>query len=152
MSTMLSKHFSLNELIASETARRMNIDNEPGQEEYENLLFLTHHILQPIRDALQRPVIITSGLRLPLLNRLLGGDPESYHIPGLAADIRVPGMAPSPLFHFILGMRLPAIEECILEFDHWVHVASRFPSATSAKHEYLIARRQHDEISYTAIA
>ncbi len=53
--------------------------------------------LQALRDALGRPVIINSGYRNPAHNTAVGGSPTSYHLRGMAADIRVAGMSPQAL-------------------------------------------------------
>ena len=52
--------------------------------------------LQALRDALGRPVIINSGYH-PAHNDAVGGSPTSYHLRGMAADIRVPGISPQAL-------------------------------------------------------
>ena len=44
-----------------------------------------------------KPVIITSGYRCEEYNNKVGGVPGSYHLLGMAADIKVPGMAPGDL-------------------------------------------------------
>lgn len=44
-------------------------------------------ILDNIRSHLNRPVIVTSGVRCPAHNASIGGSPNSYHIYGMAADI-----------------------------------------------------------------
>ncbi len=53
--------------------------------------------LQLLREALGRPVIINSGYRNPAHNKAVGGSPNSYHLRGMAADIRVPGVSPQAL-------------------------------------------------------
>ena len=53
--------------------------------------------LQALRDALGRSVIINSSYRNPAHNIAVGGSPNSYHLRGMAADIRVPGMNPAEL-------------------------------------------------------
>ncbi len=53
--------------------------------------------LQALRDALGRPVIINSGYRNPAHNAAVGGSPTSYHLRGMGADIRVPGISPQAL-------------------------------------------------------
>ncbi len=53
--------------------------------------------LQALRDMLSRPVIINSGYRNREHNQAVGGSPDSYHLRGMAADIRVPGMSPAAL-------------------------------------------------------
>ena len=53
--------------------------------------------LQALRSALGRPVYITSGYRNPRHNARVGGAPDSLHVRGMAADIRVPGITPGAL-------------------------------------------------------
>jgi len=45
--------------------------------------------LAELRKRLERPVYITSGYRCPGYNRKVGGVVNSYHLIGLAADIKV---------------------------------------------------------------
>jgi len=45
-------------------------------------------MLQHLRDKLGSPLIITSGYRTPEHNRKSGGAKDSYHLRGLAADVR----------------------------------------------------------------
>lgn len=51
-----------------------------------------------------RPVIINSGYRCPDYNTKAGGVPTSYHLYGMAADIRVPGMAPAEVIKYALDV------------------------------------------------
>jgi zinc D-Ala-D-Ala carboxypeptidase len=50
--------------------------------------------LQDLRDHLKKPIIITSGYRCPVGNKKARGVANSYHLQGMAADIKVPGMSP----------------------------------------------------------
>ena len=45
--------------------------------------------LVKLRNVLERPVFITSGYRCSTYNRKVGGVVNSYHLIGLAADIKV---------------------------------------------------------------
>ena len=86
----LSKNFTLRELIRSNTAERMGIDNVPKDEEViENLRNLCLEVLQPLRDYVGAPVHINSGYRSPELNRAVGGVKNSQHCRGEACDIRI---------------------------------------------------------------
>jgi len=58
----LSRNFSLQELIKSDTAIRKGIDNNPNSDQIEKLKALCENILQPVRDHFGR-VKVTSGYR-----------------------------------------------------------------------------------------
>ena len=92
---LLSPHFALNEFTESPTARKHGIDNtSPPEEAVENLRALCVHTLEPLREALGLPVVITSGYRCKRLNDMLAHSSErSQHMLGQAADFRV-GQSP----------------------------------------------------------
>ena len=92
----LSKNFSLEELIKSDTAIRKEINNIPSEDVTSNLQELVDNVLQPIRDRMG-PVVIVSGYRSPQLNTEIGGSKTSDHCLGMAADIEVLGMTTSLL-------------------------------------------------------
>ena len=46
------------------------------------------------------PIIVNSGYRCPSYNEKVGGVPGSYHLYGMAADVRVPGMNPEDLIRY----------------------------------------------------
>ena len=88
----LSPHFKLNEFIKSRTARENGIDNTPPPEAVENLRALCIHTLEPLREALGLPIIITSGYRCKVLNeRITHHSATSQHMQGEAADFVVQG-------------------------------------------------------------
>lgn len=76
-------------MTASETARKMRIDNTPPDSAIKNLKILCTQILEPARQRYGYPLMITSGFRCVKLNRIVGGQPDSYHLKGMAADIRI---------------------------------------------------------------
>ena len=82
----LSKNFSLKELLRSDTAIRLGIDNTPNQEQLINLTHLAIFILQPVRDQ-HGSTTVNSGLRVLELNRAIGSSDNSQHAKGQAADI-----------------------------------------------------------------
>ena len=86
----LTPHFCLSEFTESPTARKHGIANVPPPEAIENLKRLCADTLEPLRDALQLPVVITSGYRTKALNDLLAHSSErSQHMEGQAADFYV---------------------------------------------------------------
>ena len=83
-------HFELKEFTESATARRHGIANEPSFEAVENLKALCVFTLEPLREELGLPLIITSGYRTKALNSLLvGHSNKSQHMEGCAADFYV---------------------------------------------------------------
>ena len=86
----LTKNFSLEEMYRSDTAQRCGIDNKPQTEEVvENLRALCTEVLQPLRDHLGKPVVVSSGYRCKDLNKKVEGVENSQHLKGEAADIKV---------------------------------------------------------------
>ena len=91
----LSPHFSLSEFTKSSTAMKHGIKNTPPQEAVDNLKALCQGCLEPLREALGLPVVITSGYRTKALNSMLAHSSErSQHMLGQAADFYVaPGQS-----------------------------------------------------------
>ena len=87
---VLSPHFCLDEFTKSSTAIKNGIQNNPPQEAVENLRRLCACTLEPLREELGLPVVITSGFRTKALNDLLAHSSErSQHMQGQAADFYV---------------------------------------------------------------
>jgi len=81
----LSRNFSLQELIKSDTAIRKGIDNNPNSDQIEKLKLLCENILQPVRDHFGR-VKVTSGYRSVELCMAIGSSANSQHAKAEAAD------------------------------------------------------------------
>lgn len=113
----LSRNFTLAELTATGTG----LPNVPSADEQACLRALAQHILQPLRDALGRPVLVNSGFRSAKVNAAVGGAASSQHRLGQAADIVVAGMTPEALARQIFRMGLP-FDQLIWE-PTWVHVS-----------------------------
>ncbi len=117
----LSRNFTLSEFLQSDTAARNDISMFADEQIVENLTQLTTSILQPLRDAIDIPIRITSGYRPPRLNALIGGSKTSSHMRGMAADIVVPGMEPRAVVD-ALGELNIIYDQIILEFSSWTHI------------------------------
>ena len=83
----ISKYFRLEEFTRSDTARRLGISNDPTPEHIKNLSDMCVNLLDPLREAWGRPLIVTSGYRGYRLNKAVKGSTTSAHCYGLAADI-----------------------------------------------------------------
>jgi hypothetical protein len=135
----LSRFFTLDELTYSKTAQDEGIDNQPGSAEIESLKALCSAVLDPLREAVGKPIHVTSGYRGPALNLRLKGAAKSQHLNGQAADLQSPGMAVIELFKMVIRLMLP-FDQIIYEVkgtSKWVHV-SHNPGANGG--EILLAK------------
>ncbi len=82
------KHFTISEMLKSETAIKQRLWNGANLEVEENLRALVDEVLDPLRERYGKPIYVNSGYRCPELNRLIGGAVNSQHMRGEAADIR----------------------------------------------------------------
>jgi hypothetical protein len=148
--TQLSKNFSLAEFTKSETATRKGLDNTPTPEVIQNLQKLVDNIIQPIREAINKPININSGYRAPEVNASVGGSKTSDHCKGQAADIEINGMANGDLAQYIVDNY--KFTQVILEFytagipdSGWVHVSY---DPNNLKCEALTAVKQDGKTVY----
>jgi uncharacterized protein YcbK (DUF882 family) len=120
------KYFTMNELTHSATAIRKGIDNTPDNTAKANLTALVANILDPLREAYGKPIVVSSGYRCAKLNRAVGGVARSQHITGQAADIQSVSKSKADhkkLFELAQRMRLP-YDQLIDEYDYkWVHIS-----------------------------
>ena len=76
--------------------------------------------LQAIRNRFGASVNITSGYRCSAHNKAVGGDPNSSHMQGMAADIVVTGVTPRRVAEFAESMGIVRIGL----YDSFVHIGS----------------------------
>jgi hypothetical protein len=142
----LSKNFDLGEFVHSNTAEILKIANTPDADSIAALTNLTVQIIQPLRDAIGKPIKISSGYRSAELNVAVGsspdkdGIPQSQHRRGEAADIIVEAMTPEEVILKLLVLELP-FDQAIAEHDydkgdHWTHLSytTRRPNRKETKH------------------
>lgn len=129
MATRISKNFTLDELLASTTAKQQHIINAPGIVEVCNLCALVHHVLQPLRDAMGEPIKIGSGYRCTRLNQAVGGVANSQHTKGEAADLCIDGDKLKGKRWFEWIKTHCEFDQLIWEHNakgsYWVHVSYR---------------------------
>ena len=131
MDIPVTMHFTIEELYASDTAKRLGINNKPTIQKMINLVYLAAFVLEPLRVAMGRPINISSGYRCEQLNKAVGGVYNSQHLKGQAADIDIQGdMAfGKKIFEYIRD-HLPfdqLIWEHTASGTYWVHVSYVFP-------------------------
>jgi len=146
----LTKNFTLHEMTKSETALRLNLDNEPDKQQLAALQTLAEKVLQPIRDHFARGVKVNSALRTLPVNRAIGSGDSSHHVRGMAADIEIPGVPNAELAQWIANNL--DFTQVILEFytvgipdSGWVHV-SYVPE--DLKNQILTATKQNGKTVY----
>jgi hypothetical protein len=129
MPTRISKNFTLDELLASATAKQQHIINAPGVDEVCNLCALVHNVLQPLRDAMGESIKIGSGYRCPQLNKAVGGVSNSQHMKGEAADLCIDGDMKKGKRWFEWIKSHCDFDQLIMEHNskgtYWVHVSFR---------------------------
>ncbi len=113
----MTPHFSLAEL--THTDHRL-LDNTPNATELVNLKRLAE-FLETVKTTLGgKPIMINSAFRSKAVNDAVGSKDTSQHRLGLAADFRVPGMAPDAVVRALL--HLP-YDQIIREYDAWTHIS-----------------------------
>lgn len=120
--TPLSRYFSLEQLVYSDTALERGIENRPSPEVIENLRLLATG-LDNVQDLLGHPLQISSGYRCPALNEAVGGTARSQHCMGLAADFDCPAYGTPMDIARALAASDIRFDQCIMEFGRWVHLS-----------------------------
>ena len=124
----LSDNFSLIEFTKSQTAERKGIENTPNEIHTIAMEALCHNILERVRFAFAKPVMINSGYRSPALCEAIGSKSTSQHCNGEAADIEIFGVSNYDLAKYIENNL--NFDQLILECwdgvepnSGWVHVS-----------------------------
>jgi putative chitinase len=113
----LSPHFTLAEMTVTD---HRSLGNSPTQIEISNLQRLAQ-FLETVKTTLGgKPIMINSAFRSKAVNDAVGSRDTSSHRLGLAADFRVPGLAPDAVVRALL--HLP-YDQIIREFDAWTHIS-----------------------------
>jgi len=123
----MGREVSLKELLFSETATRLGIDNTPTDQILINLQTLIYKVITPIVNQFG-DIKITSGYRSPALCKAIGSSERSQHTSGMAVDCEVLGVANKELADWVVNHL--EFDQCILEFwkpeeinSGWVHIS-----------------------------
>ena len=112
-------NLTFKELVKTDTG----LDNMPNDMNVIHNLVRLSEFLQIIRNELHLPIIVNSGYRSKEVNEAVGGVLSSYHVKGLAADIKCADM--DKLFT-ILHSHLIDIDQLGIYYNKntqlWFHV------------------------------
>jgi hypothetical protein len=122
------EYFKLEEFTRSQTASELGFFNTPLESDIQNLDLLVSNILDPLRKAWGKPIIVTSGYRVPRLNEAVGGVKNSDHLYGRAADIVPQDPKDFKKFtEFIKDfLKDKEFKQCIIEkskYSKWIHIS-----------------------------
>ena len=163
----LTEHFTKEELIYSDTAKRLGIPNEPPLVHLGTLKHTCQYLLEPLRALLNVKYVgrvingktiskviikITSGYRSEKLNAKVGGKSNSQHLSGESVDCEA-------VFIFTDGSKqvlnymvlfadirqfvtdgLLSVDQCIQEKSGnavWVHVSYSILGSTKNRKQFL---------------
>ena len=117
----ISKDFSYHEFEKTEKEQYKDKNIITDFSVRNNIKSLVENILQPLRDDIGKPLIISSGYRCPEVNFLVGGKPTSQHLKGEAADVIYDN--PYELAKRIVELKLPFDQ--IGLYNTFVHISHK---------------------------
>lgn len=146
----LSDHFTLGELIRSETAERKGIDNTPSDNLIPKLRRLCTEILEPVRLHFGKPFRPNSGYRSSELNKEIGGARNSQHCEAEAVDIEIPGVSNYELAVWIKeNLKFDQlILECYRQGEPnsgWVHISLKDEGETNRAVALTYSNKKYNE-------
>ena len=151
---MISKHISYKEGIRSNTATRLDIINEPNEEQLKNMKLLAEKVFEPLREEVGGPIKVNSFFRCPELNKAIGGSKTSQHCHGQAIDIDDTfGHKSNAEMYYFIKSELD-FDQMIWEFGtdknpDWVHVS--YVSPEKNRNRCLKAYKENGKTKYMVI-
>jgi hypothetical protein len=135
-------HFTIEELYASDTAKKKGINNKPNLQQMINLVYLAAYVLEPLRVAMNEPIKIGSGFRCAALNKAVGGAWNSQHTKGQAADLCIDGDIKKGRKWFEYIRKNLPFDQLIWEKNdktgsYWVHVSFVYPDFGKNRHQVI---------------
>ena len=148
MTEQLSRDFWLHEFTDSDAAARAGIDIVVPDDLRPNLQRLVDEVMQPFRDVIGKPIVVTSGYRPPVVNKLVGGARTSKHMLACCCDFKVIGMTVLEVCMAMRAARLP-FDQLIHEFGQWTHVGTA-PVGQAPAGQVMTAMYDHGVVVYRA--
>ena len=151
---MISEHISYKEGVYSRTATRLNINNEPDEDQMYYMQLLAEEVFEPLRAYVGVPIKINSFYRSRQLNKAIGGSVKSQHCRGQAMDIddTFGRMSNAEMYEFIKEHL--DFDQMIWEFGDdenpdWVHVS--YVSPQQNRNRCLKAYKENGKTKYMVI-
>lgn len=135
----LTEHFTVEEMTKTSQPYDNSLDSIKDEKKksdiLKNLIKLCTLYLEPLRECIGEPIVINSGYRSKEVNAAVGGAKNSYHLLGLAADIKCNSFEQMVIFAGILLCRnkvyaynFSRLAELIM-YDggnrYWLHIAMK---------------------------
>lgn len=105
----LTEHFTTDEFKCKHCGLMVKIDQQLLEK------------LEKLRELSGGPIVVTSGYRCPQHNAAIGGARDSYHVKGMAADIKSAGISPEKLAEMADKIGFSGIGI----YASWVHLDTR---------------------------
>lgn len=148
----ISPHFTLQELIVSNAAQKLHLNNNPPPTVIPNMQNLCNNVLEKVRVHFGKPVNILSCYRSSEVNEKVGGSSDSQHITGEAADFIVKGVSNKDVAEWIIEN--VDYDQVILEFysdgQGWVH-ASYNSNGSQRKQKFIVTKSANEDANKTPV-
>ena len=151
---MISKHISDKEATFSRTALRLDIQNQPDEDQLYYMQLIAEEVFEPLREWVGKPIKINSFYRCRQVNKAIGGSMKSQHCKGQAIDIDdIYGhKTNSQMFKWI--KKNLDFDQMIWEFGddknpNWVHVS--YVSPEENRNRCLKAYKEDGKTKYMVI-
>lgn len=112
----ITENFTTSEVTRSDTARRLGIDNSLSIEMLDNAYCFAKAVLQPLREKIGLPFLISSWYRCKALNTAVGGSPNSAHTRATAIDFVISGLTALQTYETVLN----ALKTLHIPFDQLI--------------------------------
>lgn len=125
----LSPHFSFAELTTTGNVALLE-SNRATATKFIKQLKYTAGALEECRAVIGEGLTITSGYRMPELNKAVGGSATSKHTQGLCADFKPVSMSVKEAFKKLISNKdkLHSVRKVIIEGvkgKEWIHLQSK---------------------------
>ena len=150
----ISQNISFKEATKSNTALRLNLNNNPDAYQVTNMVGVAENVFEPLREYVGGAIKINSMFRSEELNTAIGGSSRSQHIEGRAMDLddTFGHKSNAEMFHYIKDNL--NFDQLIWEFGddnnpNWIHVS--YISEEENRGRCLRAEKVNGRTSYRVI-